>query len=98
MLFNPVSAVLGLVAFVVVIAGGFWIVDAIGDRREERVWAQINAAIHKTNVDVTKYDELDAKIAAIAEDARAKALAEAKAVEDSCPANVEQATALSRIR
>lgn len=96
--FNPIAAVLGVVGFVVAIGGLVWIADAIGDRREAAVWNKINAAIAKTNVDVSKHDELDAKVAAVAEAARAQALAEAKAVEDSCPANAEQASALSRIR
>lgn len=77
----------------------YWVVDEIGDRREAKVWRKINAAIEKTNVDVRSFNELDEKIAAIAEDARKKALASARQVAAGrCPASAEQAQALSRIR
>ena len=78
--------------------GAFWLVDAIGDRREAKVWAKINKAIDATNVDVRAHNSLDDKIAAIAEDARQKATAQANGLGGSCPATKEQAEALSRIR
>lgn len=96
----PVSImpILWLVVAGAIVGAGFWLVDEIGDRREAKVWNKINAAIAKTNAHVAKHNELDDQIAAIAEDARQKALAEARAVESACPATKDQAQALSRIR
>lgn len=92
------TAIIWFVVASGILAGGYFLVDAIGDRREAKVWAKINAAIEKTNVDVSKHNELDDKIAAIAEDARQKAVTFARQVAATCPATPEQAIALSRIR
>ncbi len=91
------AAVLG------VLAAGWYVVDAIGDQREQKVWDKINKAIEKTNVDVSKQSELDDKIAAIAEAARQKAIQRARMaalprVPAICAASEEQAQALSQIR
>ena len=76
-----------------------WAVDAIGDQREAKVWARINKAIEKTNVDVRHYNDLDDKIAAIAYEGRVKALAVAKRSSNTqFVATQEQADALNRIK
>lgn len=75
----------------------FWLVDEIGDRREAKVYRRINAAIEKTNVDVRHLNTLDEKMAAVAEDARAKALAGVKA-SGRLGATAEEAASLSRVR
>ena len=82
-----------------VISAAVWVVDAIGDRREARVWRQINDAITRTNKEVQRFNTLDEQIAAIAYDARVKALAEARKITaDNCALSPEQAAALNRIR
>lgn len=89
------------VAIVVVVVGGLWLVDAIGDQRELKVWNKINVAVEKVNTEAAKQGSLDEKIAAIAEAARQKALDEARAVPSIapvCPANDAQARALNAIR
>ena len=78
-----------------------FLVDAIGDRREAQVWARINGAIEKTNVDVRRFNDLDDKIAAVQYETRLKALAEAKAKaaqEGTCPASQATADSLTKIR
>jgi len=83
----------------VILAAVVFMVDAIGDRREAAVWARINRAIEKTNVDVAKYNTLDDKIAAIAYEGRIKALAAAKRSSDTkFVVTQEQADALNRIK
>jgi hypothetical protein len=86
----------------VVIAVGFglWsIADAIGDRREAKVWSKINGAIEKTNVDVARFSDLDDKIAAVAYEARVRALADAKKIsQEKYLLTKEQADALNNIR
>ena len=83
------------------LAVGYWLFDAIGDAREARVWAKINAAIEKTNGDIDKQLSLDERIAQVAEAARVKALSRAvtlPAIAVSCPASASQADALNAIR
>lgn len=83
------------------LAVGVWVFDKIGDEREAKVWREINAAIDKTNDRIDKQLSLDDKIAAIAESARAKALANAKAlpaIAVACPASPAQASALNAIK
>ena len=97
----PISfmPVVWVVVISVALGGVYYVVDAIGDRREAKVWRKINAAIEKTNVDVEKFSELDDKISAIAEDARKKAIDAASQIKSTqSPATAEQAEALSRIR
>lgn len=97
----PISFMPVVWVVVISIVGGalFWLVDEIGDRREQKVWRKINAAIEKTNVDVERFSDLDDKISAIAEDARKKAVDAAKQIKSTqSPATAEQAEALSRIR
>ena len=82
-----------------VIAGALWfIADAIGDAREAKVMARINKAVERRNVDIAKHNEIDDQVAAVADAARAKALAEAQVLFAGCPATQEQAQALSRIK
>lgn len=92
---------LRFVAVLGALAVGYWIFDAIGDQREAKVWASINAAIDKTNADIDKQLSLDERIAAVAEAARKKALDNAlklPAVAVQCPATPAQASALNAIK
>lgn len=95
------AVVIRTVAVVIVAIGLFWLVDAIGDQREAKVWASINAAIEKTNADIDKQLSLDDRIAQVAEAARKKALANAislPAIAVACPASKPQADALNAIK
>lgn len=95
------AVVIRTVAVVIVAIGLFWLVDAIGDQREAKVWASINAAIEKTNADIDKQLSLDERISAVAEAARKKALANAislPAIAVACPASKPQADALNAIK
>lgn len=92
----PTLFIARLIGALTVVGSLFWLVDAIGDRREAKVWRQINAAIGKTNAKIAEHETLDAKLAAIAEAARQKALADIKA--EGPKATPEQAAAISRIR
>lgn len=74
----------------------FYVVDEIGDRREAKVYRRINQAIERTNVDVRHLNSLDEKMSAIAEDARAKALA--GVTPSDRKATAEEAKQLSRVR
>jgi hypothetical protein len=94
-----------LILYTVIAAAGVavmvWTYDAIGDKREARVWHQINAAIARKNVDVAKYNSLDDKLAGLEEATRIKALEEARqiTVDQLAPKATEaQAKALSKIR
>ena len=81
------------------LTGGYYIADKIGDLREEQVWAKINAAIEKTNAEINKANTLDDQIAQVAEDARRKALATvAKLPDNQCKASDSVANSLSEVR
>jgi hypothetical protein len=92
----PILLMLKIAGFGAVLVGLFWLVDEIGDRREAKVWRKINAAIASTNVHIAEHESLDAKIAAVAEDARLKALADVG--KDGPKATPEQAAALSKVK
>lgn len=87
-----VAAVLGGLASL------WWLVDLIGDQREAKVLARINAAIEKTNVDVRAFNELDDKIAAIQEEARRKALDDTAGHRGRLLLTAEEAAALNKVR
>lgn len=79
----------------------YWLADAIGDQREAKVWASINAAIEKTNSDIDKQLSIDERIAQVAERARAKALSAAlaqTATSIRCPASKLEAESLTAIK
>ena len=80
------------------LASLWWLVDLIGDRREAKVLARINAAIEKTNVDVRAFNALDDKISAIQEDARRKALEAAGKHRGRLLLTAEEADALSKVQ
>ena len=80
------------------LAGGVWLVDAIGDRREAKVHARYAAAAEATNIDVRAFNSEDERVSAIAEALRAKALADAKAVPGKLVVTKAQAKALTEIR
>jgi hypothetical protein len=92
----PIFLMLKIAGVGAVLVGLFWLVDEIGDRREAKVWRKINAAIASTNVHIAEHESLDAKIAAVAEDARLKALADVG--KDGPRATPEQAAALSKVK
>ena len=92
----PVLLIAKLIGFASVAAFLFWLVDEIGDRREAKVYRRINEAIERTNVDVRHLNSLDEKMAAVAEDARQKALAGIKPSDRK--ATAEEAAALTRVR
>ena len=79
-------------------AGGVWLVDAIGDRREAKVHARYAAAAEATNIDVRAFNSEDERVSAIAEALREQALAKARTVPGKHLATKEQAAALSAIR
>lgn len=77
----------------------WWVVDAIGDRREAKVHARYAKAAEATNLDLQTYNTEDEKIAAVAQALRDKALADAAKVRaPGCPATQEQADALNAIK
>ena len=76
----------------------WWCVDAIGDRREAKVLARINAAIEATNVDTRAHNALEDKIAAVQEAARSKALEDAKKLRGRHILTDEEAAALGAIQ
>ena len=79
--------------------GGLWLVDAIGDRREAKVWRKINAAIAQTNDDIGEQNELADRVRAVAVKARERALIEAKQKQSgACPLTAHEAQALARVR
>ena len=87
-----------VVAWLGGLASLWWAIDFIGDQREAKVLARINAAIEKTNVDVRALNALDDKLAAIQEDARRKALEEAGKLNGRHLLTAEEAAALSKVR
>lgn len=95
-------AVIGRILAIVGIAAASWVVfDAIGDAREARVWARINAAIEKTNSDIDQQLDLDEKVALVAQKARDKAFDDAKRIlkdNPACVASPEEAQALTDIK
>lgn len=83
------------------IGAGWFLVDAIGDAREAKVYRKINSAIEKVNAEAAKAGELDDKLAVLADGVRQKALADARAIPaiaPVCPATKTQAEALNRIK
>ena len=96
--FNPVSAVLGLVAMLGLLGGVWWIVDSIGDRREAKVRAEYAEAARRKNIEIGKLNSADDAVAALMEAAIASKAAAASMVISSCPATKEQARALTAIR
>lgn len=96
--FNPISAVLGLVAMLGVLGGVWWLVDSIGDRRESKVRAEYAEAARRKNIEIGKLNSADDAVAALMEAALASKAAAAAMVISSCPATKEQARALTAIR
>lgn len=81
-----------------VLAGGYFIVDAIGDKREAKVHARYAKAADMTNKDIAAFNSDDEKVTAVAEALRVKALEAARSVPSKHMATKEQAAALSAIR
>lgn len=81
-----------------ILAGGLWLVDEIGDRREAKVHARYAKAAEATNIDIRAFNSEDDRVAAVAEALRQQALAKAKVVPSSHKATKKQAKALSEIR
>mgnify|MGYP001613323146 CR=1 FL=1 len=96
--FNPVSAVLGLVAMLGVLGGVWWVVDSIGDRREAKVRGEYAEAARRKNIEIGKLNSADDAVAALMEAALASKAAAASMVISSCPATKEQSRALTAIR
>jgi hypothetical protein len=92
----PALLIAKLIGAAAIAAGLFWIVDEIGDRREAKVYRRINQAIENVNVKIRASNSLEDKVAALAEAAREKALAEVQPSE--CKASPDQAKSLTRIR
>jgi hypothetical protein len=96
-----IAIVMRFVAGLAIISSLWFVADAIGDAREARVYRKIQQSIARVNSEIDEQLSLDEKIAVVAQRAREKALAEAKAIPavgPICPASEEQATALSRIK
>ena len=81
-----------------VLAGGVWIIDEIGDRREAKVHARYAKAADATNLDIRAFNSEDDRVAAVSQAMLIKALDKAKAVPGKLIVNKEQAAALSAIR
>ncbi len=97
----PISFLPAVWAGLLILGGWavWYVVDEIGDRREAKVWRQINAAMHDTNERLRRGNTEEEKNAALAEAERLKAIAAASQItEGKCPATDIQAKALSRIR
>ena len=81
-----------------ILAGGLYLVDAIGDRREVKVHARYAEAARLKNEDIAKFNTDDERVSAVREALIAEAVAKAKGVPGQCPATPEQAKALTDIR
>lgn len=92
----PIALVLKLVGWGAFAVFAWWLVDEIGDRREAKVYHRINQAIENVNVKIRASNSLEDKVAALAEAARERALAEVQPSE--CKASHDQAKSLTRIR
>ncbi len=93
---SPIAT--GIVA-ICFLAGGYWVIDEIGDRREAKVHARYAKAAEKTNVDVRAFNSEDGRVAVIADALGEQALDKAKALQgEKHPATKEQARALSEIK
>lgn len=79
------------------LAGLYFVVDWIGDRREAKVHARYAAAAKATNLDLQRYNSDDEKVAAVAEALRQKALQDAKEVGPACLLTEEQAKAFGQV-
>lgn len=89
----------GVVAISAIIAGLFWIADAIGDAREAQVRAEYEAAIDDANDDTAKTNAAATKVAERDGRTRAKALEDAKAaLAGKCPLTANEAVALSQVK
>ena len=93
---------LGLIVAAVLagMVGLFVVFDAIGDLREAKVRAKIDAAIGITNAATGVANDADEETLAIAEQLRMAALAAAKKLPavPQCKLTAEEAPALARIR
>ena len=81
-----------------VLAGGVWLVDEIGDRREVKVHARYVKAADATNLDIRAFNSEDDRVAAVSQAMLVKALDKAKTVPGKLNVNNEQAKALTEIR
>lgn len=97
----PVSLLPVVWLVILGVVGGalFWLVDAIGDRREYKVRAEYAEAARKKNIEIGNFNSADDAVAAVVEAALKAKSAEAAGVNaPECPATKEQARALTAIR
>lgn len=95
-----ITAAFRCAAVLAAIVGVVWLVGVVRRDAQAAVWAKVNAAIEKTNVDVTRQETLDDKIAALRQDARDKAVRAAQAVpaiSPICPASETQARLINGV-
>lgn len=93
-----IGPIIGFGVFAALVVGAYFLIDAIGDRREAAVRAEYVEAARKKNVEIAGFNSADDAIAAIAEAALQQHLATAQKVAGSCPFTPEQAAALTVIR
>lgn len=90
--------IISVLAGLIGMASLWWLIDAIGDRREAKVHARYVAAAKATNLDLSAFNSEDERVAAVAQALRDKAVADAGNLKETgCPATKAQAEALSRI-
>jgi hypothetical protein len=87
-----------LAAIATLLVGGYLLVDKIGDLREAQVRTQYAEAAHRKNLHIADFNDADAAVSAIIEQAVQKGLDAAALVAGNCPANPDQAKAITAIR
>jgi hypothetical protein len=93
-----IRGIIQVLGAVVGISALWWVVDEIGDRREAKVLARINAAIEATNADTRAANTLEDKIAAVQEAAREKALADVAKLKGRHIMTAEEAASLNEVQ
>ena len=96
--FRIVSPLVWLGIIGAVLAGLFFIVDAIGDRREAQVRAEYAEAARKKNIEIGQFNSADDAVAALVDAALKDRLAAAGQIAGACPATAAQAEALTALR
>ena len=96
--FALISPVAWLVIIGVVLGGVYYVVDAIGDRREAQVRAEYVEAARKKNIEIGNFNSADDAVAALVEAALAAKAQAAGQVAGACPATKDQARALTELR
>lgn len=90
------AIILGLI--IATICGTLWLIDEIGDRREQQVHQRYANEALRRNVEIGATNTEAERIGAVLDGVVAKALADAAKVPGVHPMTAEQAAALNAIR